>query len=399
MFKRIASYIKRNPTQEVSRNSTPGGTRTTRAPYTLSKAYRDFEIVNRGVNMIVDGAAQLDYDVKGKFDSSVVYGTGMRQDSLQAKLNVRPNQFMDVSTFRRLVFMDMVMEGFATIYYDELSKSMYHVPSAQVQIVLDDHKYINKFVIGGKDYGPHEIILIKDNAYWTSSVSSTGFSRLASATDTIKKLEKLELFKEKFYDNGAVLGLVIETDTLLSKKRKSEYEQDVSIEHNPRTGKSNVLVLDGGFKAKTIANTNFRDLGVGEDIKNYEKSIAVSLGIPPILFDSGNNANIKPNVELLYSMTIMPMVVKFEKALEFFFNYDIKIITSDVMALTPDKEAQAKWIASLVNNGLMTGDEGRIELRLPPMDTEEMTTIRIPQNVAGSGTGVAGQEGGKPKEE
>lgn len=45
----------------------------------------------------------------------------------------------------------------------------------------------------------------------------------------------------------------------------------------------------------------------------------------------------------------------------------------------------------------MTGNEARLELNLEPLDDEQMNKIRIPANVAGSATGVSGQEGGRPQ--
>ena len=41
-----------------------------------------------------------------------------------------------------------------------------------------------------------------------------------------------------------------------------------------------------------------------------EKIILKALGIPPILMDSGNNANIRPNMRLYYLETILPIVRK-----------------------------------------------------------------------------------------
>ena len=90
------------------------------------------------------------------------------------------------------------------------------------------------------------------------------------------------------------------------------------------------------------------------------------------------------------------MVKKVISALEFFFDFDIKEDISEVMALRPDLDKQASWITSLVNNGLITGNEGRAELRRTSIDDAQMDTIRIPQNVAGSATGVSGEGGGRP---
>ena len=183
---------------------------------------------------------------------------------------------------------------------------------------------------------------------------------------------------------------------MLSKRNKERYENETSYKYNQATGKSRVMVLDQGFKAKTISNTSFKDLGTYEDQIDIRHSICTGMGTPPILLDSGNNANIRPNIDMYYAQTIVPALKKFESAIESFFGFDVKLLTEDVLALAPDKKLQAETITSLVNNGIITGDEGRERLRLTPLNTPEMTEIRIPQNVAGSQTGVAGEEGGKP---
>ena len=389
---------KLNPAQESIAASDPGGNRTTKDPFTLSTAYREIEVVNRGVNMFVDSCAEITFDVKEKYKGIVSHGSGVRTDQLQKLLNISPNPFMDINMFKRLVYMDLIMEGHAFIYWD--GQSMYNLPASQMTVELDSKKFIKKFKhAGGTEYSPSSIIFIKDNAYYTTSVSASGFSRLSSSLDSIKRLQAVAEFKANFYKNGAVLGLVIETDQLLGKRHKDKYERETAMKYNPRTGKSSVLVLDGGFKAKTVANTSFKDLGTKEDQEDLRDSIATALGIPPILFDSGNNANIRPNLELFYSMTVMPTLRKVEAALESFFGYDIKIMHEHVMALAPDKKLQAEYLSALVNNGLMTGAEARKVLRLPELTDASLESIRIPANVAGSATGVTGQQGGAPTKE
>lgn len=397
----IFNYIKEklNPAQPIIAREEPGGNRTTSEPWTLSRAYREVECVNRCVNMTVDACAEIAYDVKDKY-SGIFLASGVRKEQLHRLLNVAPNPFMDISMFRRLVFMDLLMEGHAFIHWD--GTALYHLPASNMEVKMDSKQFINKFVFAGKiEYKPNQIIFLKDNAYYGTSVSASGFSRLSSALKSIKRLDKLSHFKEKFYDQGTVLGLVIETDQLLSKRHKQRYEEETTIRYNPRTGSSSVLVLDGGFKAKTVSNTGFKELGTSEDMKSLEDKVALSLGIPPLLLAGGNNANIRPNIDLWYSSSIMPLMRMMEAALEFFFGYDIKIMTDDVMALAPDRKALADYVVSLVNNGLITGNEGRAELRYAKIEPSasgavNMDEIRIPQNVAGSATGVNGQEGGKP---
>ena len=117
------------------------------------------------------------------------------------------------------------------------------------------------------------------------------------------------------------------------------------------------------------------------------------------MIDGGNNANIRPNIELFYYMTIVPMLNKVCSSLTFFFGFKVTPNTKDVVALTPDKEKEAKFVTALVNNGILTGNEGRIELGYEELADEQMKKIRIPANVAGSATGVSGQEGGAPNKD
>ena len=102
------------------------------------------------------------------------------------------------------------------------------------------------------------------------------------------------------------------------------------------------------------------------------------------------------NFELMFYLTILPNLKKVEAAFETFFGYDIKLDTRDVAALIPDQDKESARIVSLTNNGIITGNEGRTQLRLDELDDPQMNTIRIPQNIAGSSTGVSGQEGGAP---
>jgi len=123
------------------------------------------------------------------------------------------------------------------------------------------------------------------------------------------------------------------------------------------------------------------------------------MGVPPVLLDGGNNANIAPNTKLMYHQTVIPLVKKFVSAFERYFTYDIDLVTQKVMALRPELKDESQYYSTLVNNGIMTGAEARELLRLEPLDDDNLNDIRIPANVAGAATGVAGQSDGKPAQD
>ena len=60
--------------------------------------YEYLEVVNRGVNMIVDDTAEIPLLVKEQLGLNPVV-KGMRRSRLQLMLNKEPNPFQDISTF------------------------------------------------------------------------------------------------------------------------------------------------------------------------------------------------------------------------------------------------------------------------------------------------------------
>ena len=101
----------------------------------------------------------------------------------------------------------------------------------------------------------------------------------------------------------------------------------------------------------------------GFDLSDFKpggyKKVLKALGIPPILLDSGNNANIRPNHRLYYLETILPIVRKVNFALERFFGFEIQEDISNIPALQPELRDAASYYSSLVNGGIMTVNEAR----------------------------------------
>lgn len=389
------------PGQRIIRSVEGNSSKTLTNAVTATKAYRNVPIMNRVANMLIDSAAQCKYDVE-KFatrNNYISYGSGMQMESLSKLLNVRPNPYMDVDTFRRLVITDLIFNGCAYIRFDPESKSLYPLPAALMTVVASETEYVDHFVLSGTVKIPvDQIIFIKDNAIFNGFTSQiSGQSRAQSALDSLSKREQMLGFKEKYLNNGTVIGLILETEDILNKKQRERKEEELQLNYNPQTGNASVLILDAGMKAKPYSQiSSFKDLDFGADIARQEKDVCIALGVPYILIDGGNNANIRPNIELLYYMTIIPMLTKVASALSFFFGYNITPSLDGVKALKLDMDNEAKRVTSLVNNGIITGNEARLELGMEKLEDEQMETIRIPANIAGSATGVSGQEGGRP---
>ena len=106
------------------------------------------------------------------------------------------------------------------------------------------------------------------------------------------------------------------------------------------------------------------------------------MGIPPILMDGGNNANIRPNHRLYYLETVLPIVRKIGHAVERFLGFELSEDVTGIPALQPELRDQAAYYATLVNTGIISANEAREALGKEPVDGFDEP--RVPQNIAGS---------------
>ena len=208
-------------------------------------------------------------------------------------------------------------------------------------------------------------------------------------------MSNMRQFQDNFFKNGAVPGLVLKSPNTLSEKIKERMIQSWSLRYRPDSGGRRPLILDGGIEIDSYTNTNFKDLDFQDAITKNEAIILKALGIPPIMMDSGNNANIRPNIRLYYLETILPIVKKMNHALCRHFGFMIKEDVSDIAALQPELRDSAAYYTSLVNGGIITINEARDRLGYEEMDGQD--EIRVPQNIAGSAANPS--EGGRPAEE
>ena len=379
---------KLNPAQEYYKNDIE----PSRENYTsYERAYEDLEIVNRGVNLIVDDAAAIKTTVLPPVNGMRGVAKGVKRSRVELLLNKEPNPFQDIGTFRRNLITDFLLDGNIFIYYD--GAHLYHLPANKMVIHASKDTYIDKFTFNEKvDYTTDEIIHIKDNSFYSIY---RGISRLKPALRTMILMKNMREFQDNFFKNGAVPGLILKSPNTLSEKIKERMMVSWQARYKPNAGGKRPLILDGGIELDKLSNVSFKDLDFQDAIAENEKIILKALGIPPILLDSGNNANIRPNMRLYYLETILPIIRSLNHGLERYFGFEIKEDISDVPALQPELRDAAAYYTSLVNGGIITPAEARERLGFDEIDGTE--DIRIPANIAGSAGNPS--EGGRPVEE
>ena len=304
--------------------------------------YETLEVVNRGVNMLVDDAAEIPSLVNPSNYPGVI--KNIRRSKVEFLLNKEPNPFQDISSFKRNLITDYILDGNIFIYFD--GAHLYHVPADKVSIYADSKNYIEKYVYNEVDYSPNEIIHIKENSFHDMY---RGVSRLKPAVRTMTLMASMRQFQDNFFKNGAVPGLVLKSPNTLSEKIKERMIQSWSARYRPDAGGRRPLILDGGIEIDEISNVNFKELDFQDAILENEKIVLKALGVPPILLDSGNNANIRPNMRLYYLETILPIVRKMNFSLSRYFGYEVKEDVTEIPALQPELRDQSQYYSALVN--------------------------------------------------
>ena len=357
--------------------------------YNYERAYEELEIVNRGVNMIVDDSAEIG-TIVGMATKGTAVVKGIKRSRVDLLLNTEPNPFQDINTFRRNCIIDLLLDGNIFIYFDGVH--LYHLPASKMIIHASDTTYIEKFTFNEKiTYSPSEIIHVKENSFYSIY---RGVPRLSPALRTMQLMTSMRKFQDNFFKNGAVPGLVLKSPNTLSEKIKERMLMSWQARYKPDAGGRRPLILDGGIEVDSISNVNFKELDFQSATEETEKTILKALGIPPILLDSGNNANLRPNMRLYYLETVLPIVTKLNYALERFFGYELSEDITNIPALQPELRDSAQYYSALVNAGIITPNEARDNLGFE--DIEGHSDLRVPANIAGSAANP--DLGGRPIE-
>ena len=387
IFTKGDTVEKLNPAQPYYDHKTESSRELT---FRYETAYEEIEIVNRGVNLIVDDASEIPTAVGGQVQGLQSVTKGVKRSRVNLLLNTEPNPFQDISTFKRNLITDYIIDGNIFIYYDGVH--LYHLPASKMVIHASETRYIEKFTFNeAVDYSPTEIIHIKDNSFHSIY---RGTSRLKPALRTMQLMSSMRKFQDNFFKNGAVPGLVLKSPNTLSEKIKERMIQSWSIRYRPDAGGRRPLILDGGIEIDQISNVNFKELDFQSAIAENEKIILKALGVPPLLLDSGNNANIRPNMRMYYLETVLPIVRKINFGFERFFGFELREDVTDIPALQPELRDQSAYYTALVNGGIISPNEARKHLGFE--EVEGHNDLRVPANIAGSAANP--DEGGRPAE-
>jgi len=257
-------------------------------------------------------------------------------------------------------------------------RRMEPIPDPKTKIKGWKYTVNNKTIFLDKRDVIHIPFFHPSNNFWGYPTSKTAKRRVL--TD-----EKALLFRERFFDNNALVTGVLETDQELTDPQYKRVDKFWSQTYAGVRNSHKVAILEGGLKFKAISHkAQEMEYNAGREFLRDE--IFAIYGMYPAVVGMSkglSSGEIEQQYKMYYQETIMPiMKLIVSKINEFFFG-DARFNNrrqqqfamfdfSEVPAMRGDIEAESRMAARYVDRGIMKINEARASfLHMPSVEWGE----------------------------
>lgn len=354
--------------------------------YTQEKAML-LSTVYRCVDVISDSIAQL------PLEPYITDKNGYKQKFTQHPtywlLNKEPNKKMSRYTFIKTMIVSMLLKGnaYAYIERDKLgnAKALHFIDSSLVTIansnnLADDNIYY--FVTGIKGVVEDcNMIHLLNFSY----DGLNGISTLQHAKQTLGLATDSEAHAAGFFKGGANLAGILKVDSPLTTKQKTDLKTSWQTAFSPSTGTPNgVAVLEGNMEFQPIT-VNPSDAQLLETREFNVIDICRFFGVSPVkAFDLSNSSysTVEATELAFLTDTLAPLLEKIELEFERKLykpsekqNIDVRFDTS--VLLRADKVSLADYYSKLFQIGVISPNEIRRNLDMPPIEDGDKTFVQV----------------------
>ncbi len=329
------------------------------------------------------------FDLKGGIEQEV------KDHNFYQTFN-KPNPFQGSFEFLEQVSQSLDVTGNAFIAIEKGSPlELYHLPTKYVAIIPDAKKKIKeyRYYINGNfiAYKPEEIIHIKytdvDDAYY-------GAPPLASATDILTFENYRIQFANAFFKNGAIPVGILETEQVLGDTLLRKLRGEWTNIHGGIGNAHKVAVLQGGLSYKPVSSP-LKDLDLGNLKRLSKEDIQIIFKVPDSILGSQEGTGGKEGKDALatfWRTSLIPHVRRIESALNrglgvLMFKQGKQVLRFNlkaVEALNDDKESVSKYLSTLLSASVMTPNEARSVVGLPPSSDPNADKLYISNSQFGN---------------
>ena len=350
----------------------------------MSTTYKAISTLARCTDILINSSAKVNLEMYE--DKGYITPYAEKPNSFY-KLVQNPSSTMDTLEFYKQVYRDLIFKGSCLIYNTRL----------ELQIIPTYSVTPYGYLIEGKTYGKDDFIFINLLSPSEGICGIPYMSRVAEELDIINYMIK---FQKLYFRNNGIPGIILKTDRPLSDKlRRKKVDEFVAMTSIIQGRSGAPYILDDGMDVQELQHS-FKDLQFVESLDSLETRIIQNLGIPRVLLNSGNNANISPNVKLFYYTVVEDFVravaSAFTHHMQKTYRTKSQVLLPDfssVPILSDDFSTKASSVQSLYVSGIITQNEARTTLKFTK-NSNGGDEYLVPANIAGSNLNPS--TGGKP---
>lgn len=292
-------------------------------------------------------------------------------NDLSRAVDITPNKYMTRSNFISWIVKTLYLDGNGNaVVYPKTSRGYLRelrpIPAAYASFIPDG-EYGYKIGVAGREYNPDEVLhfVLNPNSFYPW----LGDGYRIALWDVANNLKQAAATSNGFMASKWKPSLIVKVDSLVDEFASPEGRQKL-LESYAMSGEAGEpwLIPAEAFDVKEVKPLTLSDLALADFVKLDKTTVAAILGVPPFVLGVGDFHREAWNNFI--NSTIMPLAqniqqeltrkILFSPSLYFRFNarslynYDLK----DLAGVADEQFVR----------GIMTGNEVRQWLGLPPLD-------------------------------
>lgn len=291
------------------------------------------------------------------------------KNELSKKIDIYPNRNMTRTAFIHFIVKTLLLEGNAVVVpetRDGILVNLWPLPSSGVSFIpVGTMDYMVQS--GGKTYRPDEVLHFVSNP--DSNYPWKGAGYRVSLADVANNLKQAAATEKAFMSSKWKPSIIVKVDGLTDEfaspaGRKKLLESYINTNE---VGEPWLIPADQ-FSVEQVRPLSLSDLAISDMVQLDKRTVAAILGVPAFVLGVGDFT--KDSWNNFISTTIMPLAKGMEQEMtrKLLINPDWYFRFNSRSLYAYDLRDLADIGANQYIRGLMTGNEVRDWINLPPKD-------------------------------
>ena len=291
------------------------------------------------------------------------------KNELSKKIDIYPNRNMTRTAFIHFIVKTLLLEGNAVVVpetRDGILVNLWPLPSSGVSFIsIGAMDYMVQF--GDKTYRPDEVLHFVSNP--DSNYPWKGAGYRVSLADVANNLKQAAATEKAFMSSKWKPSIIVKVDGLTDEFASPAGRKKLLDSYiNTNEAGEPWLIPADQFSVEQVRPLSLSDLAISDMVQLDKRTVAAILGVPAFVLGVGDFT--KDAWNNFISTTIMPLAKSMEQEMtrKLLINPDWYFRFNSRSLYAYDLRDLADIGANQYIRGLMTGNEVRDWINLPPKD-------------------------------